>query len=126
MTLARVLLGLGALVFAGIGIGFLLVPVKWASVVDIALPTPTARTDLRATYGGFDLAIGVFLALCALRVDWLRPGLVALALAGAGFATGRLIGILVEQRASRLMLAFLAIEVASVLVSLYALRRLPS
>jgi hypothetical protein len=125
MTLARVTLWLGALAFAGIGIGFLVIPVRWAAVVDIVLPTATARTDLRATYGGFDLAIGVLLACCALRADWLRPGLVAFGLAAAGFGGGRLIGILVERTASRLMLGFLTIEIASVLVAAYALRRLP-
>ena len=56
MTLAKVLLRLGALVLAIVGIGFLAVPVQWAAIVDIQLPTATARTDLRATYGGFDLA----------------------------------------------------------------------
>jgi hypothetical protein len=124
MTFARAVLILGALVFAGIGLGFLIRPSQWAAVVDISLPTPTARTDLRATYGGFDLAIGIFLALCAARTEWLRPGLVALALCGAGFGGGRLLGMLVERTASRLMLTFFAIELSSVLLSLYALRLL--
>jgi hypothetical protein len=125
MTLARGALLLGAVVFAGIGLGFLIVPVQWAALVEISLPTATARTDLRATYGGFDLAVGVFLWLCALRTEWIRPGLVALGLAAAGFGGGRLLGVVVEGTASPLMLAFAAIEAVTALVAFALLRRLP-
>jgi len=124
MLMARVVLAFGALIFAGIGFLFLVAPVRWAAVVGIALPTPTARTDLRATYGGFDLALGVFLALCAVRTEWAVPGLIAQALALAGFGGGRLIGMLAERSASRLMLLFLGIEVAGALVSLFVAARL--
>lgn len=124
MTLAKIGLLFAALVFVAIGLGFLLAPVQWASVVEISLPTPMARTDLRATYGGFDLAIGVFLVFCALRTDWIRPGVLALGLAAAGFGGGRLVGILVEGTATPLMLTFVAIEIATALVAFYPLRRL--
>jgi hypothetical protein len=116
MTLAKVLLRLGALVMAIVGIGFLAVPVDWAAIVDIQLPTATARTDLRATYGGFDLAIGVYLWLCSRREDWIRPGLVALGLAAAGFGGGRVLGMLLEGAASPSM---------SALAAYLVLRRLP-
>jgi hypothetical protein len=124
MILARIVLLVAAAAFIGIGVGFLLLPRQWAAIVEIAVPTPTARTDLRATYGGFDLGIGVFLALAALDTDWTRSGLMALALASAGFAGGRLLGILAERTASRLMLAFLCIESTTAAVSWYALRQL--
>jgi hypothetical protein len=125
MTLARGALLFAALVFVGIGLGFLIVPVQWAAIVEIPLPTAMARTDLRATYGGFDLAVGVFLGLCALRAEWIRPGLVALGLAAAGFAGGRLLGILVEGAASPLMVGFLVIEVTGSVLAFALLRRLP-
>ncbi len=124
MTLAKVGLLFAALVFIGIGLGFLVAPVQLASVVEISLPTPMARTDFRATYGGFDLAMGVFLALCALRPTWIRPGLLAVGLAAAGFGSGRLIGILVEGTATFLMVMFVALEAGVAFVALYLLRRL--
>lgn len=125
MKLAKWALLLGAVAFAVIGLGFLIVPVQWAALVEIALPTPMARTDLRATYGGFDLTTGVFLALCALRSDWIRPGLIAFSLAAAGFGGGRILGIVVEGTASPLMLAFAAIEITTACLAVYLLRRLP-
>jgi len=125
MRLAKGILLFGAVVFAVIGLGFLVVPVQWASVVEIGLPTAMARTDLRATYGGFDLAVGVFLALCAFRTEWIRPGLAAMGLAAAGFAGGRLLGIVVEGTASPLMLIFAIMETTGALLVLYVLRTLP-
>jgi hypothetical protein len=119
MTRERTILGLGALVFLALGAMFLIAPVYWAAVIDVSLPTPMARTDLRATYGGFDLGFGLFLGLCTLRSDWLRPGLVAMGLALAGFASGRLVGFLVEGHADRLMIWFAALEALGAAVALY-------
>jgi uncharacterized protein DUF4345 len=124
MTFAKILLRLGALVLAIVGIGFLAVPVQWAAIVDIQLPTPTARTDLRATYGGFDLAVGVYLWLCSRREDWVRPGLVALGIVAAGFGGGRVLGMLVEGSAAPAMIGFAALEWGSALAAYLVLRRL--
>jgi len=124
MKFARVLLLLSAAVFMIVGIGFLIVPAEWAAITEISLPTAMARTDLRATYGGLDLAVGVFLWICGRRDQWIRPGLVALALTAAGFGGGRLAGIVAEGSAAPLMLIFLAIETVTVLVAFAALRRL--
>jgi hypothetical protein len=121
---ARVLLLLSAAVFMIVGMGFLIVPAGWAAITEISLPTAMARTDLRATYGGLDLAVGIFLWICARRDQWIRPGLVALALTAAGFGGGRLVGIVAEGSAAPLMLIFLAIETVTVLVAFAALRRL--
>jgi len=125
MKLAKAELLFAALVFLTFGLGFLIAPVQWAAVVDIVLPSPMARTDFRATYGGFETGMGVFLAACALRDHWLRPGLVALAWVAAGFGAGRLVGIVVEGTASSLMLLLVVLEWSIALVTLYVLRRLP-
>jgi hypothetical protein len=119
MNRERTILGLGALVFIAIGAMFLIAPAYWAAVVEIPLPTPMARTDLRATYGGFNLGFGFFLGLCTLRADWLRPGLIALGLALAGYASARLVGVIVEGHAHRLMIFFLALEAIGATIALY-------
>lgn len=120
MALARWILLVTGVTFAGIGVGFLLKPVSWAAWLDIVVPTPLARTDLRATYGGFDLAFGVFLLLAARRPDWVAPGLVANALALGGFALGRLLGFAAEGTVSARLVPFLVIELAGVALSLHA------
>jgi hypothetical protein len=123
MRLARALLLIAAAVFIGIGVVFLFAPVEWARVVEIELPTPVSRTDLRATYGGFDLGFGVFLALCALRPAWIRPGLAAMAIALAGFAGGRAYGILVDGCPTMLMPSFALMEASGSILAFLAYRR---
>jgi hypothetical protein len=51
--------------------------------------------------------------------------LVALGLAAAGFAGGRLLGILLEGTASPLMLSFAGIEAVTAFLAFVLLRRLP-
>jgi hypothetical protein len=123
MTFARVLLFSCAFVFIFVGAGFLLIPLQSAQVLEISLPTAMARTDVRATYGGLELGFGVLLVLCALRREWIRPGLWALALSTGGFAVGRLTGLLVEGTINSFMLAFLVIEIVVTLLAVFVLRR---
>lgn len=123
MFLGRFILWLAAVTFTVIGAGFLILPETWARAVDIVLPTALARTDLRATYGGFDLAFGLFLAACALRPEWIRPGLLACGLALSGFGAGRLLGMIIEGSADRLMLSFLLAEIVGGSLSFFAFFR---
>lgn len=125
MVFARAVLGVTAVVFGVIGVGFLWAPVAWAEAIDVVVATPLGRTDVRATYGGFVLATGVFLAAAALRRAWVRPGLAACALFLGGFALGRLVGLLAEGVLPGLMWFFLAVEVGGALAAVIALRRLP-
>jgi len=124
-ALGRAVLALTGVVFAVIGAGFLVAPSSWAEWVGIVLPSPLARIDLRATYGGFDLAFGAFLVACARRAAWLRPGLWACGLALAGFAAGRIIGMVVEGAVPAKMLGLLAVELSLSVLSFVALARLP-
>ena len=94
MKPARVLLWAAGLMFVGFGIAFTLWPLPIGRVVEIPLPTPTARIDFAATYGGFSLGFGVFLLACARRDAWLEPGLWAVAAALAGLGLVRTLGIL--------------------------------
>ena len=123
MTFARGLLFSCALVFIVVGAGFLLLPVQFGQVLEISLPTAMARTDVRATYGGLELGLGIFLVLCSFQREWIRPGLWALALSTGGFATGRLTALLFEGTISNFMLGFLVIEIVVTLIAVFLLRR---
>jgi Domain of unknown function (DUF4345) len=126
IKMAKLILLLASLVFLGIGVVFLVAPVHWAALVEIELPTSMARTDLRATYGGFDLGFGAFLLLCALRAEWIRPGLAATSIALAGFAGGRTLGMLLEGAASPLMLTLAALEWSGAILAFLLCRRTDS
>jgi hypothetical protein len=125
MKLARVVLWLGGLAFIGAGLAFALWPLPMARLVEIPLPTPTARIDFAATYGGFELGFGVFLLVCARRSPWLAAGLWAGAAALSGFALIRLQGLLVAAGpATRPIFVALALEITGAVISVLTLRHL--
>ena len=106
----QILVVIAAVIFAGFGAWFLINPVALAGI-GIDVNGPSARTDIRATYGGFELGAAVFLFWCATRADRHRIGLVAATLFAASFGTGRGVGILLEGGATTFMWSLLAIEV---------------
>lgn len=85
MRIARIVLGLTALVFFVMAVALLARP-QLAALVDLAPTTPTARVELAAMYSGLELGVAAFLALCAFFGGArLRPGLLL-----GGFALGGL------------------------------------
>lgn len=120
MILPRAFLGLFALLYTAIGISFWFWTVPMARTVDVELPTPTARADFAATYGGMMLGWAIFLAACAWRTDWLPAGLWANALTLAGLAAARIYRIILEPTAPRpLIYQLLAIEIAGFIGSVW-------
>ncbi|NVN52503.1 DUF4345 domain-containing protein [Mycolicibacterium hippocampi] len=80
-----------AVFFAGMGIYGLVVPDRLVAPFDITLGSAAARSEVRAVYGGFGLAIAAVLTLAVARPE-LRSGiLVTVAAALAGMAFGRLV-----------------------------------
>jgi hypothetical protein len=111
----RVALWLSAAGFIGFGLAFALWPVPMASITDIVLPTSTARIDYGATYGGFQLGFGVFLASCARRAGRLEVGL---------WAGLRLLGLALSPGpVAHAIYVGLALELTGVLLNVWALRR---
>jgi hypothetical protein len=89
---ARAVLALSALPFAAIGLAFVFAPEAMAARVDVSLASVTADHDVRAVYGGLQVACAVLLGWGAFSRHAVRPALVAqLALYG-GLVGGRLVG----------------------------------
>ena len=79
---------------------------------DVSEASATARTDLRATYGGLEVGLGVFLLVCLSRVDFVRIGLLVATCAFTGMASGRLLGLLTDGGWQPLNWLVFVIEVA--------------
>lgn len=90
-ALVLVLTGAG---FVGFGAAYALRPDRMAALTDLTLPSPTARADFVATYGGLQLGVGLFLLACARRAAWIEPGLWAVVAGLAGLASLRTLTIL--------------------------------
>ncbi|MEZ5352583.1 MAG: DUF4345 family protein [Bryobacteraceae bacterium] len=126
MKFARFSLAAAALLFGVTGIAFWLSPRSLAAAVGIELPASAAVIDFRATYGGFNLGVGIALALAARSRDAVRPALVLQLLSFAGYGLARAYGIAVDGDAPSLLYWLLAIESAGAGIAILALRRLPA
>jgi hypothetical protein len=117
--LVLLLTGVG---FVGFGVAYTLWPVHMAALTDLALPTPTARSDFTATYGGFQVGFGAFLLACTHDVAWLEPGLWAATAALAGFASVRGLALLWSRGRVRRSIWFgLGLELVGVALNTWAL-----
>ena len=108
-----VLVAVVAIFFAGMGAAALVRPaIIWAPF-GVAPTTPAARNEVRAVYGGFGIALAALLVIADRASAGFRDGvLVAVAVALAGMAAGRIVGFVVEPRsAGRFTVLFGAIEV---------------
>lgn len=126
MTRARILLALGVLTYGVLGLWSLILPEGAASLVDLGLTTPTARTDFMAVYGGFELGFAAFLGWCARRSDRVGPGLAALGLGLLASGLARLAGVMTASGPVHpLMTAALVSELIGAAFCVLCARRLP-
>ena len=87
-----------AIFFAGMGTAALLRPAFIWAPFGVVPTTPEARSEVRAVYGGFGLAVALLLVLTD-DSETLRDGvLVAVAVSLLGMAAGRMVSALVEPR----------------------------
>jgi len=95
--MAIVLLVAVAAFFAAMGVYALAAPAALARPFGIVIASPEARSEIRAVYGGFGLAVAAMLVV-AVADDGLRPGIaVTVAAALAGMAVGRVISRLADK-----------------------------
>lgn len=79
-----------AVFFAGMGVYALAMPARIIAPFDISLGSAASRSEVRAVYGGFGLAIAAMLVVSVSAPD-LRAGiLLTVAAALGGMALGRL------------------------------------
>ena len=97
MTIA--VIGVVAVFFACMGVYALAAPAALVRPFAIALGGAAARSEVRAVYGGFGLAIAGTLGYAVLRHGDVRTGItLAVAAALAGMAFGRLVSAVVDER----------------------------
>ena len=96
MKLSRldaVVLLLNAVAFGAFAVQWLFTTTTMAHGLGIELTNADAITDAQAIYGGMELGAGVFLAICALRPNLQRTGLLAATLLLGGLGCCRALGI---------------------------------
>ncbi len=124
MNLPKLFINLTAVVFLLYGAVFSFMPETMTGwVTGSALDTPSALIDVRATYGGMTLAVGVILLMFARNADLHRLGLISICLLMLCMAIARTAGIIINGSPTTLMIVYLALEVVVAAVAFVLLKR---
>jgi len=115
---------INAVVYLGLGAGFLLFPSPLAGLFDIELRSPSALADLRAVYGGISLAVGGLFVAGLRRESWFAPSLFLAMTSAAALAFSRIYSSAVSGMPGTLVLAFLGLELLAFVWALLAYRAL--
>ena len=123
MKLAKVyLIGFGLLSIA-FGVGYLFSPGLLAEPAGLTDLSPAATTDIRASYGGFQIGVGAYLLWAAGAQERLGSALLLAALSIGSVFTSRLLGVLMDGDLSDFHLSGLIVESVLTISSLLALKR---
>mmetsp|Transcript_47864 Transcript_47864/g.117276 ORF Transcript_47864/g.117276 Transcript_47864/m.117276 type:complete len:123 (-) Transcript_47864:185-553(-) len=104
-----------ALGFASMGVTALVRPSLVPAQFGTSAQTSDARTEVRAVYGGFGVAMAVLLVVAALQPGGMRDGVaLTVGIALGGMAAGRLIGMAIEPPCGWYpTTTFLAVEIVA-------------
>ncbi len=88
-----------AVFFLGMGVYALAAPAALIRPFGVTLESPVSRSEVRAVYGGFGLAIAAVLGYAAFRGGDVQKGvLITVGVALVGMALGRIVSALVDAR----------------------------
>lgn len=120
-----ILMGLMSVVF---GVGYLIKPELFADPMGFgfAAMEPSARTDVRATYGGFQIGMGLFMFWCARFDSRVYTGMLLTLLSVACIAASRALGMLVlDGSPNDTLKGTLGLEVTLTIITIVLLARMP-
>lgn len=121
----KLLVTLTAIFFLVYGILFALFPSLFASYVTNTVPlTTSGLIDMRATYGGMSIAVGILMLALADNTKTLDLGLLSVAVVLLCMATTRMLGIVVDGEPNTLMLVYLAAEIVPSIAAMVLYQRL--
>ncbi len=123
MNFPRILLWINSVFFVVFGLSFMFAPSSSAELLIGSIPaSPSAMIDMRATYGGFGLGIGVFFGVCARNMDLVLVGLGSSLAILSGIVLGRIVGILLDGEPNNSVYAGLFSEILFLVLTVFAIR----
>ena len=125
MKIEKLLVRLTAVFFLVYGVLFALFPALYSDLVTGSVPsTASGLIDMRATYGGMAIAVGIVMLLLANNVKTLSLGLLTMIVVLLAMAFTRTIGIIVDGNPNGLMYTYLAAEIVPSIVAIVLYRRM--
>ena len=124
MKFGRTLVWVNCWLFVGFGLGFVFAPDTLATLITGAAPaTPSAMTDMRATYGGMALGLALIFGLCARNEGSVRLGVQGVLAVMVALAVARTLGILLDGAPNTFMFVLLLAEIVMAFLASFALRQ---
>jgi hypothetical protein len=90
-------LGIGSLFFIGTGLNAFATPKQFAARLGLTLPGADGMNEIRAQYGGFFLAAGLFLAGTLLGSLPRQGGIALMVVIFGGLIAGRLVSVALDR-----------------------------
>ena len=106
------------------GVWYLIAPAAWTDPTGFGPLGPNALTDVRATYGGFQIGLGVFTIWAAADAARVRMAIVLQALTIGAIASCRLVGFAIDGSPNGFLISAIITETIFTALALFALRRL--
>lgn len=122
IKVARATLWLGGLGFLGFGLAFLIAPLETFAAAGLPMKGALAATELRAFYGGLELALGALLIAADLNPGARRHGLILCLASFGGIGLARLLGIVLAGSATPFLWFALATELTLAMLAAVSLR----
>ena len=119
----RGILGLSAIIWLPYGVYCFLQPGALTEAVGVVAASSTGTTELRAMYGGLQMAIGALALAAVFKPRLVSGALLTLVFLTGGLASTRLMGVLIDGGFSGYTGGALGFEIISCVLALIALGR---
>lgn len=93
MWFSRLILALSGLVFGAYGVYCTANPYFAAEQIGYAMSNSSEVVEVMAMYGGLQIALGIIFLFCALKQQWIIPGLACVAICTLCLSSTRSLGI---------------------------------
>ena len=108
------------------GVWYLIAPASWTDPTGFGPLGPHALTDVRATYGGFQIGLGLFTIWAATEPRHVRLAVVLQALTIGAIGSCRLVGFAIDGSPNGFLISAIVTETIFTTLALITLRWLPS
>ena len=125
MRFARAYLYFVAVMGLVFGVWYLIAPATWTDPTGFGALGPNALTDVRATYGGFQIGLGLFTIWAAADPARVRMALVLQLLTIGAIAACRLTGFAIDGSPNDFLRSAIATELSMTAITALVLFRLP-
>jgi hypothetical protein len=125
MRAARIYLTFIAVISLVFGVVYLVAPLSMTTPMGFGDLKPSALTDVRANYGGFQIGTGLFMLFC-LKRDRLKLGMLLALLLAAVIAASRALGLAIDGDMIPPSQGALTFEVVLTVISLVIYLRTPN